>query len=116
MKQTLLCILLSVLSYPVLAKHRESIGCANLTLGKEVAKKIALIRAKADWVEHHNGQVVSGRETLLVEGDATQLAQTIKTESAGWVPSISTSHLKSSRRVKEIDGKPYLCIYLQAVK
>lgn len=116
MKLKLLGILFLLLSFQVLAKHNKSIGCANLVLGKEVATKIALIRARAYWVEHYYGRVVSGQETLLVDNNTTQLAQTIKAKSVGLTPSLSASHFKKSDRVKEIDGKPYFCVHLQAVK
>ena len=116
MKIKLLGILFSFLSYQVLAKHNESIGCANLALGKEVATKIALMHAKAHWVEHHYGRVISGQETLFVDNNTTQLAQTIKTKSVGLTPYLSASHFKNSEHIKEIDGKPYLCIHLQIVK
>lgn len=122
MKQTLMVILLSFLSSLAFAKHDETLGCASLSLGEELATKIALMRAKAHWVEQHYGRVVSGRETLLVENETAQLAQTIKTKSAGRVPSLlaaqsrSEPHIKSSQRVKDIEGDPYLCIHLKAVK
>jgi hypothetical protein len=116
MKLKLLGILFLLLSFQALAKHNKSIGCASLALGKEVATKIALIRARSYWVEHYYGRVVSGQETLLVDNNTTQLAQTIKTKSVGLIPSLSASHFKKSDRVKEIDGKSYFCVHLQAVK
>lgn len=105
-------ILLCFLSWPVLAKHNEIVGCATLVHKKEVAIKVAFIRAKASWVEHHYGGVVSGRETLLLENDTTQLAQTIKVQSTGLVPSKVGLLANTEQRVKDIDGKPFICVYL----
>ena len=117
---------MSFLSWHVLAKPDETVGCADLVHGEAVATKIALIRAKANWVEHHYGKIISGRETLLVDSQTAQLVQTINSESMGTVPSLSvaslsfpslsTPHLKINKRVKTFDGNPSLCIYLQAVK
>ena len=113
MKQTILCIFFLFLSWQVFAKDNESIDCVNLALDNDKAKIIALMRAKAHWVEHHHGRVVSGTETLLTEDNKSQLIQTIKTESAGRVPPLSSPQVKQSERIKMIKDKPYLCIYLK---
>jgi len=112
MTHKLAFILVCFLSWPVLAKNIKTVGCASLVHKKEVALKIALIRAKASWVEHHYGGVVSGRETLLLDNDTTQLAQTIKVQGTGLVPSQPILQVNNEQRVKDIDGKPFICVYL----
>lgn len=112
MTHKLAFILVCFLSGPVLAKNIKTVGCASLVHKKEVAIKIALIRAKASWVEHHYGGVVSGSETLLLDNDTTQLAQTIKVQSTGFVPSEVELQVNTEQRVKDIDGKPFICVYL----
>jgi len=116
MDQKLLFTLLCFLSWTAFTKHHESTGCANLAYPEEIAIKIALIRAKASWVEHHYGGVVSGRETLLLDNDTTQLALTIKIESVGRIESQSVLQVTYDKRVKNIDGKPHLCIYFATKK
>ena len=108
----LMFILLCFLSWPVIAENNEIVGCAGLFRGEEVTMKVALIRAKASWAEHHYGGVVSGRETLLLDNDTTQLAQLIKVESAGLVSSQPVFHVSNEQRVKNIDGKSYICVHL----
>ncbi len=112
MAHKLAFILVCFLSWPVLAKNNKTVGCASLVRKKEVAIKIALIRAKASWIENHYGGVVSGRETLLLDNDTTQLAQTIKVQSAGFVPSQPSLEVNNEQRVKGIDGKSFICVYL----
>lgn len=122
MKLKLLLIIVVFFCGQVLAKSHESTGCANIALSKEVATKMALMRAKAKWVEQHDGRVVSGRETLLLENDdsqlpqlsAQQLMQVIKVKSAGHVPSNLTAKVSYKHHVNDTKGDYLLCIHLSA--
>ena len=107
-----LIIILLFLPWQVPAEQSEITGCAALSQDEKAATKIALIRAKAYWVEHHYGRVVSGSESLLIVDSTARHTQIIKVQSTGIVPPQTRIRFQSNEHIKDIDGKPHLCITL----
>lgn len=106
----LLLIGLFFQSWLVLAKPIDSVGCAKLTLSEQIARKVASIRAQAQWVKQHHGSLFSGKESLLLENNTSQLTQEIMVKSAGQLPSQAALNVKQYFR--KVDGETLLCIHL----
>ncbi|MBA6348811.1 hypothetical protein [Colwellia sp. BRX8-9] len=86
-------------------------GCASLSLNKEEATKIAIIRAQAEWVKLHKGIKVSGKESaVLYENDVKDhIDQEITIHSIGNMDSFDV--VKSKQL--SIDSEPHICVYLK---
>lgn len=105
-------LILCCCSGQVRANQQSVIGCATLNQGNAIATNIALIRAKARWVDKHYGKVVSGNESLSTDNSGSQYTQLIKTKSAGFTPSQSIKSYLVDKSIQDIDGVSYLCITL----
>ena len=99
--------LVIVLFLTPLSASSATEGCALLSLGKVKAKKVAMIRAKTEWIKLTKGVSMSGRDFLFLneKGTLDKNHSTITQMSSG----IVQNSFKAFFKEKLIDGERYLC-------
>lgn len=98
---------------PLNAKS-ATVGCALLSLGKVKAKKVAMIRAKTEWIKLTKGISISGRDSLFLneKGTLDKSHSNITQKSSG----IVQNSFKALFKEKLIDGERYLCALVNIKK